>query len=99
MNYKQTATTVFTPLEYGIIGYGEEEAINTFGKDKISAYHSMFKPLEWVYLDSAPSDICYVKMVCKKDENERIIGLHFVGPHAGEVIQVNFYLNIVLIMN
>lgn len=27
MNYKNIATTVFTPLEYGCIGYSEEEAI------------------------------------------------------------------------
>lgn len=26
MNYKNIATTVFTPLEYGCIGYSEEDA-------------------------------------------------------------------------
>lgn len=87
MNYKFIATTVFTPLEYGAIGYGEEEAIKKFGRDKVAAYHSAFKPLEWVYSEEHPSDACYVKMVVKKDENERIIGLHYVGPNAGEVIQ------------
>jgi thioredoxin reductase (NADPH) len=29
------ATTVFSPLEYGCIGYSEEDAINKFGEDKI----------------------------------------------------------------
>ena len=29
------ATTVFTPLEYGAIGYSEEDAIAKFGEDKI----------------------------------------------------------------
>jgi thioredoxin reductase (NADPH) len=87
MNYKMIATTVFTPLEYGIIGYGEDEAKQVYGAENIVAYHSVFKPLEWVYLEEHPSDACYVKMVCKKDENERIIGLHYVGPQAGEIIQ------------
>lgn len=27
MSYKMVATTVFTPLEYGCIGYAEEEAL------------------------------------------------------------------------
>jgi len=87
MNYRMIATTVFTPLEYSIIGYGEEEAINLFGRNNVTAYHSVFKPLEWVYIENRPSDLCYVKMVCKKDENEKVIGLHYVGPNAGEVVQ------------
>jgi len=87
MNYKMIATTVFTPLEYGVIGYSEEEAKKLFGADHITAYHSVFKPLEWVYLEEHPGDVCYVKMVCLKNENEKIIGLHYVGPSAGEIIQ------------
>ena len=87
MNYKMIATTVFTPLEYGVIGYSEEEAIEVFGRENVTAYHSVFKPYEWVYVEGRPSDVCYVKMVCKKDENEKIIGLHYVGPNAGEVVQ------------
>jgi thioredoxin reductase (NADPH) len=87
MNYKMIATTVFTPLEYGVIGYGEDEAIGVFGRSNVTAYHSVFKPLEWIYMDERPNDLCYVKMVCKKDEDEKVIGLHYVGPNAGEIIQ------------
>jgi thioredoxin reductase (NADPH) len=87
MNYKMIATTVFTPLEYSIIGYGEDEAKQIYGAENISAYHSTFKPLEWVYIESHPGDLCYVKMVCLKNEKEKIVGLHYVGPNAGEVIQ------------
>jgi thioredoxin reductase (NADPH) len=87
MNYKMIATTVFTPLEYSIIGYGEDEAINIFGRNNITAYHTVFKPLEWIYIENRPNDLCYVKMICKKDENEKVIGLHYVGPNAGEVVQ------------
>jgi pyruvate/2-oxoglutarate dehydrogenase complex dihydrolipoamide dehydrogenase (E3) component len=38
MNYVNVATTVFTPLEYGAIGYSEEDAIAKFGEDKIKVY-------------------------------------------------------------
>lgn len=31
MSYKYVATTVFTPLEYGCIGYSTEDAIEKFG--------------------------------------------------------------------
>jgi hypothetical protein len=30
MDYINIATTVFTPLEYGVIGYSEEEAIKKY---------------------------------------------------------------------
>ena len=34
MDYNAVPTTVFTPIEYGAIGYSEEEAIELFGKEK-----------------------------------------------------------------
>ena len=35
MDYNAVPTTVFTPIEYGAIGYSEEEAIELFGKENI----------------------------------------------------------------
>ena len=35
MDYNAVPTTVFTPLEYGAIGYSEEEAIEQFGAENI----------------------------------------------------------------
>ena len=32
-------------------------------------------------------DLCLVKMVCDKSDDERVVGLHVVSPHAGELIQ------------
>jgi len=87
MNYKMVATTFFTPLEYGCIGYGEQEAIEKFGKDNVISYHENFKPLEWSYNEERPKDMCYLKIVCQKNENEKVIGLHYLGPNAGEVVQ------------
>ena len=35
MDYVNVPTTVFTPLEYGAIGYSEEDAIEKFGDSNI----------------------------------------------------------------
>lgn len=35
MDYYAVPTTVFTPLEYGSIGYSEEEALEKFGEENI----------------------------------------------------------------
>ena len=41
MDYNAVPTTVFTPLEYGAIGYSEEEAIAAFGEANIEVTHSI----------------------------------------------------------
>ncbi|CAB1319979.1 unnamed protein product [Coregonus sp. 'balchen'] len=74
MNYDNVATTVFTPLEYGCVGLSEEEAESRHGKDSIEVYHAFYKPLEFT-------------VVCKRGGDQRILGLHFTGPNAGEVTQ------------
>ena len=35
MDYINVPTTVFTPLEYGAIGYAEEAAIEKYGEDDV----------------------------------------------------------------
>ena len=35
------ATTVFTPLEYGAIGYAEEDAIEKYGEDNIEVARNL----------------------------------------------------------
>ena len=42
MDYINVPTTVFTPLEYGAIGYSEETAKAKFGSNNISTYHTEF---------------------------------------------------------
>lgn len=85
-DYTYVPTTVFTPLEYGCIGYPEESAYETFGEENVEVYHSNITPLEWT-VAKRPENACYVKIICLKPENERIIGFHYLGPNAGEVTQ------------
>uniref|UniRef100_A0A8C4Q2G5 Thioredoxin reductase 1, cytoplasmic n=1 Tax=Eptatretus burgeri TaxID=7764 RepID=A0A8C4Q2G5_EPTBU len=85
-DYLTVPTTIFTPLEYGCCGLSEERALTMYGDDNLEVYHSNFKPLEWV-LPQRESTQCYAKIICHKQENERIVGFHFLGPNAGEVTQ------------
>eukprot|EP00899_Mesostigma_viride_P028780 jgi/Mesvir1/9087/Mv06343-RA.1 len=95
MEYNEIPTTVFTPLEYGCVGLSEEDAIAKYGADNIEVYHSYFKPLEWATNHEAlPSGVphrednaCFCKLVCLLPDNERVLGLHYLGPNAGEVTQ------------
>jgi len=32
-------------------------------------------------------DSCYSKVICVKSQDERVIGLHYLGPNGGEVVQ------------
>jgi thioredoxin/glutathione reductase (selenoprotein) len=87
MDYNLIATTVFTPTEYGTIGFSEEAAIEKFGASRVEVYHSTFTPLEWSLSYGRPENACYAKLICDKEENQRVIGLHYLGPDAGEVVQ------------
>uniref|UniRef100_A0A8C3APY4 Thioredoxin reductase 2 n=1 Tax=Cyclopterus lumpus TaxID=8103 RepID=A0A8C3APY4_CYCLU len=86
MNYDNVPTTVFTPLEYGCVGLSEEEAEKRHGKDGIEVYHAFYKPLEFTVAERDASQ-CYLKVVCERAGEQKILGLHFTGPNAGEVTQ------------
>mmetsp|Transcript_6328 Transcript_6328/g.15601 ORF Transcript_6328/g.15601 Transcript_6328/m.15601 type:complete len:138 (+) Transcript_6328:733-1146(+) len=91
MDYTDVATAVFTPLEYGAVGLSEADAIEKLGKENVKAYHDNPIPLEWQHtLNShraADNNEGYMKVVCDKSKGERVVGIHILGPNAGEVIQ------------
>lgn len=69
----------------------EEEAIHKFGAD-VEVYHIMYTPLEENILDKYNDDDSnnknnvYAKAVVRKS-TDRVLGLHYAGPNAGEVMQ------------
>lgn len=87
MDYKNVCTTVFTPIEYGTVGYSEEEAMEKFGKENIEVYHKSFIPLEWSISESRSHHQGFTKVICDKTNNMKVVGIHFLGPAAGEVMQ------------
>lgn len=86
-DYKTIPTTVFTPIEYGVCGLSEEDAIQSLGgEDNVEVYHSGLWPLEWTVAHK-PDNACYAKLVCDKTRNNLVVGFHYLGPNAGEVTQ------------
>lgn len=64
----------------------EEAAIAKYGEPNIEVYHVYYKPLEWTIAEKE-NNACYTKVICNKLDNERILGIHVLGPTTGEVIQ------------
>ena len=87
MVYKNIATTVFTPLEFGTVGLNEEEAIAKYGADNIEVFVSSFQPLEWSIVQDYADLNCLAKVIVDKSPNERVLGMHIACPNAGEIIQ------------
>lgn len=86
MDYTNIPTTVFSPIEYGSIGYSEEDAITKFGENNIEVYHTYYTPLEWT-VGERGDNICYAKLICNKNDKERVVGFHVLGEHAAEITQ------------
>ncbi|XP_075218140.1 thioredoxin reductase 1, cytoplasmic-like isoform X1 [Lycorma delicatula] len=89
MDYYFIPTTVFTPLEYGCVGYSEDNAIEKYGEEFVEVYHGYYYPLEWEMPRAdggGDNSLCYIKVISLK-RSDKIIGVHFTGPHAGDVIQ------------
>lgn len=53
---------MFTPLEYGCVGFSEEDAVKKFGKSKIEVYHAFYRPLEYT-VPQRDSSRCYIKVL------------------------------------
>jgi thioredoxin reductase (NADPH) len=100
MNWELIPTTVFTPAEYGAVGYSEEDAVQKFGAEEVETYLWEFTTLEhaaahrekveWERADDFDVDFptsALCKLVTLKNQNEKVVGFHFVGPNAGEVTQ------------
>ena len=99
MDYELVPTTVFTPTEYGTCGLAEDAALEKFGAEDVETYLWQWTTLEVQAahrlkhpsvraneFDDYPHN-CLAKLVCLKSQGERVVGFHFVGPNAGEVMQ------------
>ena len=94
-------TTVFTPSEYGSVGFSEEQAVEKFGSGNVESYLYEWPSLERAALhrekplsrradesDVEQGNNCFTKLVVHKEHGiEKVVGFHFVGPNAGEVTQ------------
>ena len=85
MNYDNVPTAIFTPVEYACVGLSEEQAIRVYGVDNLEIYHLHYNSVENSFL-KRELNTSFMKMICLKTENERIVGFHYCGPNAGEMI-------------
>ncbi|XP_011183422.1 thioredoxin reductase 2, mitochondrial isoform X1 [Zeugodacus cucurbitae] len=86
MDYTNVATTVFTPLEYSCVGLSEEAALQKYGEDNIEVFHGFYKPTEF-FIPQKSVRYCYLKAIAERSGDQKVLGLHYVGPVAGEVMQ------------
>lgn len=82
---KWIPTAVFTIPEYACVGYSEDSARKLF-EEPIKIYQQSFTPLSHLMLSEEKRQKVLMKMICL-GEQEKIIGLHLIGPAAAEIIQ------------
>jgi len=82
MGYDFIPTAVFTHPNIGTVGYGEAEARKLFGGVRV--YRTEFKALKHTLSGSGERTL--MKLLVE-DATDRVVGLHMVGPDAGEVVQ------------
>ena len=82
MSYDFIPTAVFTHPNIATVGYSEEAARVSFGE--IVVFKSEFKPLRHTL--SGSTERCLMKLIVEKS-SDKVVGLHMVGPDAGEVVQ------------
>lgn len=82
MSYDYIPTAVFTHPNIGTVGFSETDARARFGK--VTVFRSEFKALKHTL--SGSSERTLMKLVVD-DATDRVVGLHMVGPDAGEVVQ------------
>nr|XP_027202830.1 thioredoxin reductase-like [Dermatophagoides pteronyssinus] len=96
MNYSLVPTVVFTPIEYGCVGFSEEMACEVIGKENVQVYLSEFKGVlssatKWPKFEECRSDEYdeemepenLSKLVIDK-RNGKVLGFHCVAFNAGE---------------
>ena len=82
MSYEYIPTAVFTHPNVGTVGYTEHAARGVYGE--IAVYRTDFKPLKHTL--SGSTERTLMKLIVEP-ASDRVIGLHMVGPDAGEVVQ------------
>jgi len=82
MDYANVPTAVFSQPSIGTVGLNEAQARDQFGT--VEVYASEFKPMKHTL--SGRDERTLMKLVVDKS-TDRVVGVHMVGPDAGEIIQ------------
>ena len=82
VEYENIPTCVFSQPNLGTVGLTEEEARAKYSN--ISVFKSRFKPMKLSLSDSEERTFMKIIVDCASD---RVVGVHMLGPDAGEIIQ------------
>ena len=83
LDYDNVPVAVFANPEVGSVGLSEEAARERYAA--VDIYRSHFKPLP--YRVAGRDERMLMKLVVDGD-TDRVVGCHFVGPNAAELVQV-----------
>ncbi len=82
MNYDNVATAVFCQPNIGTVGPTEQEARERY--PELVVYESTFRPMKHTL--TGRSERTLMKLLVN-GADDRVVGVHMVGPDAGEIIQ------------
>ncbi|MGB2219738.1 MAG: glutathione-disulfide reductase [Henriciella sp.] len=83
MDHTDIATAVFVQPEVGTVGLTEAEAREAYGD--VDIYKTDFRPMKNALNGSG--ERVFMKLIVKPAD-QKVIGVHLVGPEAGEMIQM-----------
>jgi glutathione reductase (NADPH) len=85
VDHNLVASAVFCQPELSGVGLTEEQAIERFGREAIKVHRARFRPMSQALPASGPRVL--LKLVVER-ANGRVLGVHMVGDHAAEIIQM-----------
>ncbi|HSI25428.1 MAG TPA: glutathione-disulfide reductase [Methylotenera sp.] len=83
VDYENIPTAVFSQPSIGTVGLTEAQARARYSED-IDIYKTDFKPMKNTL--SGSSERTLMKMIVVRS-TDKVVGMHMVGPDAGEIIQ------------
>ncbi len=84
LDYDNIPTVIFSHPPIGTVGLTEAEAVAKFGVDQVKVYQARFTPMYHAFTQRKVKNA--MKLVVSGAE-EKIVGLHVVGPGADEMTQ------------
>ncbi|MEQ8265123.1 glutathione-disulfide reductase [Pseudohaliea sp.] len=82
VDYDFIPTAVFCQPNIGTVGFTEEQAELEFGE--ITLYKADFRPMK--HTITGRDERTFMKLIVD-DATDRVVGVHMMGPDAGEIIQ------------
>ncbi|AQR62421.1 glutathione-disulfide reductase [Brevundimonas sp. LM2] len=83
-DYEAVATAVFSQPPVGVVGLSESEARHSCS-GAVDVYVTRFRPMKYAFTGS--DERVLMKLVVDAS-NDRVVGVHIVGPEAPEMIQL-----------